>query len=243
MVGYHGHAAADNPEVSARTESFQTAMAHSRYNSTNVDIGHGIAGNGYSPAEFIKKHPNRISSLHIKDRKKNQGEATPWGEGDTPIKEILQLTKGERYDSMATTEMEHRVPEDSDVMTQIAKYVQFCRDALTSRKRLVGRNIVNGRLVRRPMTRRHLLTGASAGLAASSAKSAAADAKSLPICAFSKHFSGPRAPRRPSRLSHPWATTASTSRCDVAATWIRSELRMSCRRLWRRSATRDSKFP
>lgn len=45
------------------------------------------------------------------------------------------------------------------------------------------------------MTRRHLLTGAAAGLAASSAGRAAANAKSLPICAFSKHFqwtSGPK---------------------------------------------------
>lgn len=130
MVGYHGHAAVDNPEAFAAPESFETAMAHSPYNGANVDIGHWIAGNGYPPADFIKKHHSRISNLHIKDRRKNQGEDTPWGEGDTPIREILQLMKREGYDFMATIEMEHRVPAGSDVMTEIAKCVQYCRDAL-----------------------------------------------------------------------------------------------------------------
>lgn len=130
MVGYHGHAAVDRPEAFATPESFEEAMSHTPYNGANVDIGHWIAGNGYSPAEFIKKHHKRITNLHIKDRKKNQGEDTPWGEADTPIVEILQLMKREKYDFMATIEMEHRIPEGSDVMTEIAKCVQYCRDAL-----------------------------------------------------------------------------------------------------------------
>ncbi len=131
IVGYHGHAAVDRPEAFASPQSWETAMSYSKYNGANVDIGHFIAGNGFSPAEFIKKHHNRISNLHIKDRKKNQGPNMPWGEGDTPIKEILQLLKREKYDFMATIEMEHTVPEDSDVMTELAKCVQYCKDALS----------------------------------------------------------------------------------------------------------------
>lgn len=130
IVGFHGHAAVDRPESFAAPQSWETAMSYSKYNGANVDIGHFIAGNGFSPAEFIKKHHNRISNLHLKDRKKDQGPNMPWGQGDTPIKDILQLMKREKYDFMATLEMEHPIPESSDVMTELAKCIQFCKDAL-----------------------------------------------------------------------------------------------------------------
>ncbi len=130
IVGYHGHAAVERPEAFAAPKSWETAMSYSKYNGANIDIGHFTAGNGYSPAEFIKKHHKRISNIHVKDRKKNQGPNMPWGEGDTPIREILQLMKREKYDFMATLEMEHPIPEGSDVMTELAKCIQYCKDAL-----------------------------------------------------------------------------------------------------------------
>ena len=130
IVGYHGHAAIDRPESFAAPQSWETAMGHSKYNGANVDIGHFTAGNGYSPAEFIKKYHSRISNIHVKDRKKDQGANVLWGEGDTPIKEILQLMKREKYDFMATIEMEHPIPEGSDVMTELAKCIEYCKQAL-----------------------------------------------------------------------------------------------------------------
>ena len=54
----------------------------------------------------------------------------PWGQGDTPIKEILQMMKKEKYDFQATIEFEYPVPAGSDVLTEIGKCVQFCKDAL-----------------------------------------------------------------------------------------------------------------
>ena len=50
------------------------------------------------------------------------------------------------------------------------------------------RDIARRKPVGPTMTRRHLLAGAAAGLAASSGEPASANAKGLPICAFSKHF-------------------------------------------------------
>ena len=130
IVGYHGHAAVERPEAFAAPKSWETAMSYSKYNGANIDIGHFTVGNGYSPAEFIKKHHKRISNIRVKDRKKNQGPNMPWGEGDTPIREILQLMKREKYDFMATLEMEHPIPEGSDVMTELAKCIQYCKDVL-----------------------------------------------------------------------------------------------------------------
>ncbi|HYW72663.1 MAG TPA: hypothetical protein VE961_16690, partial [Pyrinomonadaceae bacterium] len=70
------------------------------------------------------------TNLHLKDRKINQGPNMPWGQGDTQIKEILQLMKKEKYGFPACIELEYPVPEGSTVMAELAKCVQYCKDAL-----------------------------------------------------------------------------------------------------------------
>jgi sugar phosphate isomerase/epimerase len=130
MLGYHGHSNMTSDEAFAKPSSWETAMAHSPWNGCNIDIGHFTAGNNVSPAEFIKKHHARITNLHLKDRKINQGPNMPWGQGDTQIREILQLMKKEKYTFPACIELEYPAPEGSDVMKELAKCVQYCKDAL-----------------------------------------------------------------------------------------------------------------
>jgi sugar phosphate isomerase/epimerase len=130
MVGYHGHTNITSPEAFAKPESWETAMSHSKYNGCNIDIGHFVAANNYSPADFLRKYHDRITHIHIKDRKKNQGPNVPFGQGDTPIKEILQMMKKEKYGFQATIEFEYPVPAGSDTMTEIGKCVQYCKEAL-----------------------------------------------------------------------------------------------------------------
>ena len=76
---------------------------------------------------FIKAHHDRITNLHLKDRKRNQGPNVPWGQGDAPIKEVLQLLKRERYDFPANIEFEY--PGD-DPVAEVGKCYKFCREAL-----------------------------------------------------------------------------------------------------------------
>jgi sugar phosphate isomerase/epimerase len=130
MLGYHGHSNVTSEEAFAKPSSWETAMSYSKWNGANIDIGHFTAGNNFSPAEFIKIHHDRITNLHLKDRKLNQGPNMPWGQGDTQIKEILQLMKKEKYGFPACIELEYPVPEDSTVMAELAKCVQYCKDAL-----------------------------------------------------------------------------------------------------------------
>ena len=127
MVGYHGHA-------TTTAEHFEEAFASAKFNGANLDIGHFVAGGNGSPVEFIKKHHERITHVHIKDRKYDaatkNGPNTPFGEGDTPIKEVLRLIRDNRYNIQATIEFEYKVPADSTRMKEIARAVQYCRDAL-----------------------------------------------------------------------------------------------------------------
>jgi Xylose isomerase-like TIM barrel len=131
-VGYHGHTNIHSPEAFGAPESWEKAMTYSKYNWINLDIGHFVAGNSTSPIPFLKKYADRITHIHVKDRKTNNGPNTPFGEGDTPIKEVLQLMKKEKYPFQATIEFEYKVPEGSTVMQEIAKCVAYCKNCLVA---------------------------------------------------------------------------------------------------------------
>ena len=60
----------------------------------NLDIGHFTSAN-YDAIAYIKEHHDRITNLHLKDRTKDHGTNVPWGQGDTPIKQVLLLLKEE----------------------------------------------------------------------------------------------------------------------------------------------------
>ena len=125
MVGYHGHA-------TTTPEHWEAAFALAKYNGANVDLGHFIAGNNTSPVPFLKKYHERITHVHLKDRKFNNGPNTPFGEGDTPIAEVLRLMRDSKWNIQGTIEFEYKTPEGSDRMKELARSIQFCRDALAS---------------------------------------------------------------------------------------------------------------
>jgi Xylose isomerase-like TIM barrel len=76
---------------------FEQAMAASPKVWVNLDVGHFFAS-GYDPIAYLKEHHARITNIHVKDRKKDRGAEMPFGEGDTPLKEVLLLVKKEKYD-------------------------------------------------------------------------------------------------------------------------------------------------
>jgi sugar phosphate isomerase/epimerase len=127
IVAMHGHDNVRDPNQFAKPESFEQAMALSKNFWINLDIGHFFAA-GYDPVAYIQEHHDRISNLHLKDRKKNHGQNTPWGQGDTPIKEVLQLLKSKKYDIPADIEFEYR---GEDPVAEVRKCFQYCKDALT----------------------------------------------------------------------------------------------------------------
>ncbi|AYL99467.1 sugar phosphate isomerase/epimerase family protein [Mucilaginibacter celer] len=123
MVGYHAH-------TQATPTLWDTALSQSKYNGINLDIGHYVAGTSSSPAPFIEKYHDRITSMHIKDRKFHDGPNQAWGQGDTPIKEVLQLLKANKYKFPATIELEYKIPEGSDAVKEVKICRQFAADAL-----------------------------------------------------------------------------------------------------------------
>ena len=125
LVAYHNHSNVTNPDEVATPESFAAVTSYSKHHAINLDIGHFTAAN-FDAVAFIEANHARITNLHIKDRKRDQGPNLPFGEGDTPIVKVLQLLKQKQYDIAANVEFEY----SGDPVTEVAKCLQFCRDAL-----------------------------------------------------------------------------------------------------------------
>lgn len=124
-VAFHNHTN-NVPTI----EDLDPLMQISDYIGFNFDIGHYVAGtHGKSPIPVIEKYHKKILSLHLKDRTADGGNL-PWGQGQTPIKEVLQLLKKEKWPIYADVELEYRVPSDSDPVKEVAKCVQYCKEAL-----------------------------------------------------------------------------------------------------------------
>jgi sugar phosphate isomerase/epimerase len=128
LVGYHGHDQTSDPNQFATLESYATAFSYGKFNGVNLDVGHFTASN-YDAVAFIKEHHARITNLHLKDRKKNHGPNTPWGQGDTPLKDVLLLLKKQKYGFPANIELEYQVAQ-ADVPAEVAKCLKYCKDIL-----------------------------------------------------------------------------------------------------------------
>jgi sugar phosphate isomerase/epimerase len=128
-AAYHTH-------LQGSMTAFDKAFAISKGNMANVDIGHWVAaGNiGGTPMQFLQKYHDRVSSFHVKDRTTPEHCALnlPFGQGETPIKEVLQLVKQNKWKIPASIEMEYAVPKDSTPVAEVRKCVEYCRRALTT---------------------------------------------------------------------------------------------------------------
>lgn len=124
MIGFHNHTQI-KPDTFSGDE-----LSYGKYLGINLDVGHYVAGTNESPIPFMQKHHERIVSLHLKDRHKDNGDNVPWGEGDTPLVEILQLMKKEGWTFPGDVEMEYNVSDGSDAVKEVAKCVEYCKKAL-----------------------------------------------------------------------------------------------------------------
>jgi sugar phosphate isomerase/epimerase len=126
-VAYHTHA-------QGSMTAFDHAFAVSPGNMANVDLGHFVAGGnrGGTPMDFLNKYHARISSFHLKDRTlpENCSLNLPFGTGQTPIREMLQLMRKNQWKFPASIELEYSIPEGSNAVLEVRKCVEYCRQVL-----------------------------------------------------------------------------------------------------------------
>jgi sugar phosphate isomerase/epimerase len=114
--------------------NFEDFLAYSPKVMLNFDAGHFFGATGTHPNEIIEKFHDRIFSIHLKDKTAIDAERpdtnTPWGEGDTPLADILTLVRDKKWPIYCDIELEYPVPEGSDAVQEVAKCVEYCRNIL-----------------------------------------------------------------------------------------------------------------
>ena len=106
-AAWHPHANIQDPNEVATPESMEKLLGMSKAFVINLDIGHYTAGNNDAVA-FLRKHHDRITHLHIKDRKRENGPNVQLGTGDTPIKECAALIRDNKWPISLIVEREYR---------------------------------------------------------------------------------------------------------------------------------------
>lgn len=125
VVGFHNHSRTDGDDI-ATPERMEAALALSPMIAINLDIGHFTAAN-FDAVDFITRHHDRLVTLHLKDRKKDQGDNLPFGEGQTPIVPVLQLLRDKKWAIPANIEYEYK---GGDTIEAMKNCLAYCRKAL-----------------------------------------------------------------------------------------------------------------
>ena len=113
----HNHSRVDPNEFSS-PEDFDRAIAQGD--------GRTIAAN-HDAVRYLAAHHDQIATIHVKDRKRDEGPNTPWDDGDTPIGEVLRMVRDGQWD--IPTNIEYEYPGD-DTVTEVRRCFDFCRNTL-----------------------------------------------------------------------------------------------------------------
>ena len=125
-VGMHNHSNIRENEFATADDFDRARQGNSDYIAINLDIGHFTAAN-FDAVDYLDKHHDDIVTLHIKDRKRDQGANVPFGEGDTPIREVLTLLREKQYKIPANIEYEY---DGDDTVEEVRKCFEYCKQAL-----------------------------------------------------------------------------------------------------------------
>jgi len=132
-VIFHNHGQPADPKF-----SFDKVLAYGPKLMLNFDAGHYFGFSGLNPIPFIESHHDRIVSIHIKDKTgpkaSDPNKNKPFGQGDTPVVEMLQLIQKNKWPITCDIELEYTVPETSDAVKEVTKCVDYCHTALLQKK-------------------------------------------------------------------------------------------------------------
>jgi len=129
FMGLHNHDNLSDPDALSNEASFEKGFSLSALFRATLDLRHFAAGNG-DAVGFLERHHDRVSSVHVGDRRKNNGRSTPFGEGDAPIVEVLRLIRDNQWPIVALLEFEHGTLRKE--VDEVNLMFDYCKRALAS---------------------------------------------------------------------------------------------------------------
>lgn len=135
LAVFHNH----GQYASMTVSEIEKWLAYSPANRLNFDCGHffgyGFDYIGLDPIQFIDHFSSKILSIHLKDKTSLENEFASnqnqvWGQGETPLREILQHVRDNYPGIHCDIELEYNFPQWSNSAMEVAKCVRYAREAL-----------------------------------------------------------------------------------------------------------------
>jgi len=127
FLGLHNHANLSDPDALCTEASFVTGLGYSPDVRATLDVRHFTAANG-DCLGFLERHHARTSSVHLGDRRRNNGRSTPFGEGDAPIIELLRMIRDNQWPIVVLLEFEHGTLRTQ--VEEVRLMFDYCKRAL-----------------------------------------------------------------------------------------------------------------
>jgi sugar phosphate isomerase/epimerase len=100
----------------------------------NFDSGHFFGSTGLHPNTIIEKYHDRIVSIHIKDKTGPKTDPANtnqvWGQGESPLEDILLLIKQKGWPIHCDIELEYDVKPWSNSVKEVNTCVHYARQIL-----------------------------------------------------------------------------------------------------------------
>jgi sugar phosphate isomerase/epimerase len=119
-IAFHAHDDADPMDLEA-------ALGYSPFIGADVDLGQWLVAGAGSPLAFLTTHADRIAMVRLTDRQTSDGALTWFGEGEAPIREVLQAMRTHAWSFPAIVEIGYDLASDADQMTEVARALALCR--------------------------------------------------------------------------------------------------------------------
>jgi len=117
-----------DPDAMRKPADFEEVFSYSKNFGSSIDTGDATAG-GWDVLKFIEDTHDRVFSLNLKDRTK-AGVSVPWGEGDAPLREVLQLIRNRKYPVRCYIDCDYATAEGGSRLTDIQRCYEFAKTAL-----------------------------------------------------------------------------------------------------------------
>ena len=129
FLGIHNHDNLSDPDAYATEASLVKGLGFSPDIKVTLDTRHFTAANG-DCLGFLARHHARMSSVHLGDRRKNNGRSTPFGEGDAPIIQVLRMIRDNAWPLVALLEFEHGTLRPA--VEEVQLMFDYCERAVLS---------------------------------------------------------------------------------------------------------------
>ncbi len=92
-----------------------------------LDLGDWLIGGDGSPCAVLAAHADRVVLVRLVDRRTSDGAFTWFGDGESPIREVLGAMREHAWAFPAIVDIPYDLSSDAEQMGEVARALEYCR--------------------------------------------------------------------------------------------------------------------